>query len=55
MFAEENACSICGQKIVMINDAALDHHVQYWKGGETVPENARLAHRTCNLKRGKGV
>jgi uncharacterized protein with ParB-like and HNH nuclease domain len=55
MFAEDNACSICGQKIIMINDAALDHHIQYWKGGETVPENARLAHRTCNLKRGKGV
>lgn len=55
MFEADNSCSICGQKIVMLIDAALDHSLQYWKGGDTVPENARLAHRTCNLKRGKGV
>lgn len=55
MFEADNSCSICGQKIVMLNDAALDHNLQYWKGGETVPVNARLAHRTCNWKRGKGV
>lgn len=55
MYTVDNSCSICGQKIVMLNDAALDHHLQYWKGGETVPENARLAHRICNWRRGKGV
>ncbi len=52
MFDRDNTCSICGQKIVLLNDAALDHHVHYWRGGQTVPENARLAHRTCNWKRG---
>lgn len=55
MYAASNACSICEQKIVMLNDAALDHELHYWRGGETVPDNARLAHRTCNWKRGKGA
>ena len=50
-FDRDNTCRICGQKINMINDAALDHHQQYWKGGQTVPENARLVHRLCNLER----
>jgi hypothetical protein len=35
----------------MIDDAALDHVQQYWEGGQTVPENARLVHRHCNLTR----
>lgn len=51
LFSQDNVCSICGQKIVLVNDAALDHEIHYWRGGQTVPENARLAHRTCNLKR----
>lgn len=52
MFNADSTCSICGQKIVLLNDAALDHQVHYWRGGQTVPDNARLAHRTCNWKRG---
>ena len=53
MFAADPTCSICGQRIVLVNDAALDHIVHYWRGGQTVPENARLAHRLCNEKREK--
>ena len=53
MFEQDNGCHICSQKIVMVNDAALDHAVQYWRGGQTIPENARLVHRICNLKRGR--
>jgi hypothetical protein len=34
-----------------MNDAALDHDVHYWRGGKTVPDNARLVHRLCNLER----
>ena len=52
MFAQDNACSLCGQEIKLLNDAALDHAKHYWRGGETVPENARLAHRHCNSSRG---
>ncbi len=46
-------CAICGQQISCIDDAAVDHIEQYWAGGKTIPENARLAHRYCNCARSK--
>ena len=46
-------CSICGNQIADIDDAAVDHIVQYWAGGKTIPENARLAHRYCNWARAR--
>jgi 5-methylcytosine-specific restriction endonuclease McrA len=52
MFELNQTCKICGQKISMIDDAVLDHDVRYWSGGKTVPENAQLVHRHCNLKKG---
>jgi hypothetical protein len=51
MFNSDNACKICGQEIKTIEDAAMDHEIHYWRGGLTVPSNARLVHRVCNLKR----
>jgi hypothetical protein len=53
LFSQDSSCSICGQKIHMINDAALDHDVQYWQGGKTIPSNCRLAHRQCNWERSR--
>jgi len=47
----KQTCSICGQRIQNIDDAAIDHVEQYWTGGRTIPENARLAHRYCNWAR----
>ncbi len=44
-------CAICGQHINSIDDSALDHIEQYWMGGKTIEENARLTHRFCNLSR----
>ena len=44
-------CTICDQRIQDINDAAIDHIEQYWRGGKTIPENARLTHRYCNNAR----
>jgi len=32
---------------------AVDHIEMYWKGGKTIPENARLTHRYCNWARSK--
>jgi hypothetical protein len=52
IFDANPTCSLCGQKIVLIDDAALDHEEKYSNGGRTVPENATLTHRLCNLKRG---
>jgi hypothetical protein len=51
LFAQDSTCHLCNQKIIMIDDAALDHIQQYWEGGRTVPENARLVHRHCNTAR----
>jgi len=44
-------CSICQQHIHSVDDAAIDHIKQYWIGGKTIPENARLTHRYCNWAR----
>jgi predicted RNA-binding protein with PUA-like domain len=51
LFNQNSTCQICQQKISLINDAALDHDLHYWRGGKTIPENARLVHRQCNLER----
>lgn len=52
MFDTNATCSLCNQRIALIDDAVLDHDLQYWRGGRTVADNARLAHRLCNLKKG---
>lgn len=51
LYDNDPTCSICGQRIQNIDDAAIDHIKQYWVGGRTIPENARLTHRYCNLAR----
>lgn len=51
LYEQSNICQICDQKISHIDDAALDHDKHYWRGGKTVPENARLVHRHCNATR----
>ena len=51
MMQRDPTCSLCGQRINAMDDAALDHIKQYWTGGKTIPENARLTHRYCNWSR----
>lgn len=53
LFEQNNTCGICNQRIQTIDDAALDHIEQYWRGGLTIPANARLTHRYCNWERSK--
>ncbi len=52
MFEANPICGICRQTIQIIDDAHVDHVEQWHKGGQTVPENARLTHRYCNVARG---
>ncbi|MFJ1123226.1 HNH endonuclease family protein [Bacillus thuringiensis] len=52
LFDNNATCSYCNQQISSIDDAVVDHHLPYWKGGETIPENARLLHIYCNQKKG---
>lgn len=50
--SETCAWEQCGQKIMSIDDAEVDHIKHYWRGGKTELSNARLLHRYCNRKRG---
>ena len=52
LYDQNPVCAICGNKIMLIDDAVIDHIEHYWRGGKTIPSNARLVHRYCNLKRG---
>jgi len=51
LYDQNPTCAICNQRILHIDDAAIDHIEQYWMGGKTIPENARLVHRFCNAAR----
>lgn len=51
LWESNSTCAICGQKIQIIDDAEVDHIEKYWKGGKTIPTNARLTHRYCNRSR----
>lgn len=53
LFKSNPTCAICGQKIQEIDDSSVDHIEQYWLGGKTIPQNARLTHRYCNISRSK--
>lgn len=53
LYDNDPTCKICNQHIADIDDSAVDHIEQYWLGGKTIPENARLTHRYCNWARSK--
>lgn len=52
LYENDPTCKICGQQIREIDDSEVDHIVHYWRGGKTIPDNARLSHRYCNRARG---
>ncbi len=51
LYDADSTCILCNNRISDLDDAAVDHIEQYWLGGKTIPENARLVHRYCNLTR----
>ena len=51
LYERDPACKLCGQRVQTLDDAAVDHIEQYWTGGRTIPENARITHRYCNTAR----
>lgn len=53
LFKTNPTCAICNQRIDHVDDTAVDHIEQYWTGGKTIPENARLTHRYCNWSRSR--
>jgi|YelNatPaOPRAMG01_1025707.scaffolds.fasta_scaffold08326_3 hypothetical protein len=52
LYENNQTCRICGNTIQTIDDAEIDHIDFYWRGGKTIPSNARLVHRYCNRARG---
>lgn len=54
LWEEKPVCGICGNEIKLLDDAEIDHIEYYWRGGRTIPKNARLVHRYCNRARGGG-
>lgn len=54
LYKKDPICAICQQSIQHSDDAAVDHIKQYWRGGQTIPDNARLTHRYCNNARSRG-
>ncbi|UUD37020.1 DUF262 domain-containing protein [Mycoplasmopsis equigenitalium] len=46
-----NICSVCGEEIISIEEAQIDHITPYTKGGKTNLENAQILHKYCNLKK----
>ena len=51
LFDGNPTCKICSQRIHTLDDAEVDHIECYWRGGKTIPTNARLTHRYCNRAR----
>jgi hypothetical protein len=51
LWEQNRTCALCKNEITTINDAAVDHIEHYWRGGKTIPDNARLTHRLCNSAR----
>ena len=52
LFQHDPTCGICHQPIYHIDDAHVDHITPFSLGGATTIENARIAHRYCNMARG---
>jgi hypothetical protein len=48
LFTDDPTCKLCGNRIMAIEDAEVDHIIPYSKGGPTTIENAQIAHRYCN-------
>jgi hypothetical protein len=54
LFKADPTCKLCGQVVRDVDDAHVHHIDHYWRGGKTIPSNAALAHRFCNLSEGGG-
>ncbi|WP_462413734.1 GmrSD restriction endonuclease domain-containing protein [Neobacillus sp. Marseille-QA0830] len=51
LYKSDPTCKLCHQRIHHIDDSVVDHDNPYWRGGETIPENAKLMHIDCNRRK----
>ena len=56
LFERQNhICPLCGNEIVDLDSAEIDHIIPYSKGGTTTLDNASLVHSYCNKKKSDTV
>lgn len=55
LYHENYICSYCGNIILSIDDAEIDHTIPFSLGGETDISNAQLLHRHCNREKSNNV
>lgn len=51
LFHANPQCSVCGQQILRLGDADVDHKIPFSEGGKTEPSNAQLLHSSCNRQK----
>lgn len=51
LWHEGYICSYCGNEILSVDDAEVDHIEAFVSGGETIKDNAQLLHRHCNREK----
>ena len=51
LWHEGYVCSYCGNTILSIDDAEVDHVFAFSLGGDTDISNAQLLHRHCNREK----
>lgn len=51
LFYDGYICSYCGNEILSIDDAEVDHIIPYSRGGRTDLSNVQLLHRHCNREK----
>lgn len=51
LFYPGYVCSYCGNEILSIDDAEVDHIIPFSQGGKTDISNAQLLHRHCNREK----
>lgn len=49
--SNDKKCGICGKAISTYKDVQIDHIVPWSLGGQTILENAQLAHDICNMQK----
>ena len=51
MERDKGICQICGEPVALV-DASHDHLIPRSRGGTNEPNNVRLAHLKCNIRKG---
>ena len=55
LYYDGYVCSYCGNKILHIEDAEIDHTIPFSLGGVTDISNAQLLHRHCNREKSNNM